>query len=101
VKKGTFRRGAPVGALPQELSSFQLTGEPIVVQIKKIPSGARQKRQRKQNKANAAPQADGGPEARGAHNGESCTGTDVDNGVAVAQNDRCHLAGHLRMTRAR
>jgi len=31
-------------------------------------------------KANAVPQADGGPGARGAHSDESCTGTDVDTG---------------------
>jgi len=34
----------------------------------------------KQEKANAAPQADGGLGAQGAHSGESCTGTDVDTG---------------------
>jgi len=51
-----------------------------MVQKKKKPSGAPWKLQRKQEKANAAPQADAGPKARGAHNGESCTGTDVDTG---------------------
>jgi len=51
-----------------------------MVRRKKKPPGARRKRQRKQEKANAAPQADGGPGARGAHSGESCTGTDVDTG---------------------
>jgi len=66
-----------VGTLPQELSSLQLTGEPVMVQKKK-PSGARRKRQRKQEKANAAPQADAGPGTRGDHSGKSCTGTDVD-----------------------
>jgi len=49
-----------------------------MVQRKKKPSGARRKCQRKQEKANAAPQADAGPGAWGAHSGESCTGTDVD-----------------------
>jgi len=52
-----------VGTLPQELSSLQLTGEPVMVQRKKKPSGAQRKRQRKQEKANAAPQADGEPGA--------------------------------------
>jgi len=66
--------------LPQKLSSLQLTGKPVMVQRKKKPSGARWKRQRKQEKANAAPQADTGPGAQGAHSGESCTGTDVDTG---------------------
>jgi len=51
-----------------------------MVQRKEKPSGARRKHQRKQEKANAAPQADVGPGARGAHSGESCTGTDVDTG---------------------
>jgi len=69
-----------VGTLPQELSSLQLTGKPVMVQRKKKPSGARRKRQRKQENANAAPQADAGLGARVAHNGESCTGTDVDTG---------------------
>jgi len=49
-----------VGTLPQELSSLQLTGEPVMIQRKKKLSGARWKRQRKQEKANAAPQADVG-----------------------------------------
>jgi len=69
-----------VGNLQQELSSLHLTGEPVIVQRKKKPSGARRKRQRKQDKANAAPQADVGPGARGTHSDESCTGTDVDTG---------------------
>jgi len=69
-----------VRTLLQELSSLQLTGKPVMVQRKKKPSGARRKRQRKQEKGNAAPQADGGPRARDAHSGESCTGTDVDTG---------------------
>jgi len=89
-----------MGTLPQELSSLQLTGEPVMVQRKKKPSGARWKRQRKQEKANAAPQADGEPGARGVHGGESCTGLMLILGVAVAQKDRCHLVGHLRMPRA-
>jgi len=59
---------------------LQLAGKPAMVQRKKKPSGARWKRQRKQEKANATPQADTGPGARGAHSGESCTGTDVDTG---------------------
>jgi len=91
-----------VGTPPQELSSLQLAGEPVMVQRKKKLSGAQRKRQKKkQEKANAAAQADAGPGARGAHSGESCTGTDVDTGVAVAQKDRCHLVGHLRMPRGR
>jgi len=61
--------GPLVRTHPQELSSLQLTGEPVVVQRKKKTSGARRKRQRKQEKANAAPQVDGGPGARDAYSG--------------------------------
>jgi len=66
--------------LPQELSSLKLTGEPVMVQRKKKPSVTRRKRQRKQEKANAAPQADVGRGAQGAHSGEPWTATDVDTG---------------------
>jgi len=52
-----------MGTLPQELSSLQLTGEPVVVQRKKKLSGARRKHHRKQEKANAAARADRGPGA--------------------------------------
>jgi len=72
-----------VGTLPQELSSSELTGEPVMVRKKNRFSGARRKRRkclRKQEKANAAQQADEEPGARGALSGESCTGTDVDTG---------------------
>jgi len=58
-----------VGTLPQELSSLQPTGEPVMVKRKKKPSGAQQKCQRKQKEATAAQQAGGGPGARGAHSG--------------------------------
>jgi len=47
---------------------------------KKKLSGAQQKHPRKQKKATAARQADGGPRARGAHSGKSCIGTDVNTG---------------------
>jgi len=75
-----LEEGPLVGTLPQELGSLQLPDEPVMVQRKKKPSDARRKRQRKQEKANAASQADVGPGARGTHSGESCTGTDVDTG---------------------
>jgi len=66
-----------VGTLPQELSSLQLTGEPVMVQRKKKPSGARRKRLRNQKKTTTASQAGGGPGARDAHSGKLCTGTDA------------------------
>jgi len=90
------------GTLPHELSFLQLTGKPVMVQRKKkAPGGAQRKNLRKQEKAKAAPQADSGPGAQGAHSGKSCTGTILILGVAVAQKNRCHLVGHLRMSRAR
>jgi len=49
-----------------------------MVQRKEKPSGTRWKCQRKQEKVNAAPQANVEPGARGAHSGESCIGTVVD-----------------------
>jgi len=64
-------------SLPQELSSLQLTGKPVMVQRKKKPSGAQRKCLRKQKEATAAQQAGGGPGARGAHSGKLCTGTDA------------------------
>jgi len=90
-----------VGTLPQELGSLQLIGELVVIQSKKKPSGARQKRQRKQEKANAAPQADIGLELEVPTVVNLALGLMLILGVAVAQEDRCHLVGHLRMPRAR
>jgi len=78
-----LKEGPLVGTLPQELSSSELTGKPVMVRNKKRSSGARRKRrknQRKQENANAAQQAAEGPGARGALSGDSCTGTDVDTG---------------------
>jgi len=66
-----------VETLAQELSSLQLTGEPVMVQRKKKPSVAQRKRLRKQKEATAAQQAGGGPRARGAYGGKLCTGTDA------------------------
>jgi len=66
-----------VGTLPQELSSLQLTREPVMVQRKKKPSGTQWKRLRKQKEATAAQQAGGVPGARGAYSGKLCTGTDA------------------------
>jgi len=40
-----------VGTLPQELSSLQLTGEPVIVKRKKKPSGAQWKRLMKKKEA--------------------------------------------------
>jgi len=68
-----------VGTVPQELNSLDLTGKPVTAQKKKKLSSAQRKHLRKQKKANAAQWSDGGPGARDAHSGESCTGTDVNN----------------------
>jgi len=72
--------GPLMETLPQELSSLELTGEPVMVQRKKKLPGTQRKRLRKQKKATAAQRADGRSGARGAHSGESCTGTDVNTG---------------------
>jgi len=68
--------GAKVDSICQSFHSIRFTvvtsvghllirryGEPVMVQRKKKPSGAQRKRQKKQEKANAAPQADGEPGA--------------------------------------
>jgi len=76
-KRGDIRKGALVETLPQELSSLQLTGEPVMVQRKKKPSGVQWKRLRKQKEASAGQQAGGELGARGTHRGKLCTGTDA------------------------
>jgi len=45
-----LEEGPLVGTLPQELSSLQPTGEPVMVQKKKKPSGAQWKRLKKKQK---------------------------------------------------
>jgi len=50
-KREHSEEGPLVGTLPQELSSLQLTGKPVMVQRKKKPSGAQWKRLRKQKEA--------------------------------------------------
>jgi len=80
VKEKTFGRGAPCGNPSARTQLFAAGRQTSHGSKKEETSGARLKCQRKQEKANAAPQADAGPEARGAHSGESYTGTDVDTG---------------------
>jgi len=85
ISSRPLKEGALVRTLPQKLSSSELTGEPVMVRKTNRSSGARRKRrkyQRKQEKANAAQQADEELGARGAFSGESCTGTDVNTGVS-------------------
>jgi len=84
-----------------ERENIRLTGERVIVQRKKKPSGARRKHQRKQEKVNAAPQADGGPGAEAPTVANCALGLMLILGVAVAQKDRCQLVGHLRMPRGR
>jgi len=101
VKEGTFGRGAPCG---NPSARTQLFGAD-----RRTSHGSKKEETRRRpteapeetEKATAAQQADGGSRARGGHIDESCTGTDVNTGAAVAQKDHCHLVGHLRMPRAR
>jgi len=75
VKEGTFGRGAPCGnfsARTQLFAADRRTGhdskkEETLRCLMELPEVTR--------KANAAPQANIGPGARGAHSGESRTGT--------------------------
>jgi len=77
VKEGTFGGGAPRGNPSARTQLFAADRRTSHGSKKKKLSGAERKRLRKQKKATAAQRADGGPGARGAHGGESCTGTDV------------------------
>jgi len=101
VKEETFGKGALVGTLPQELSSSQLTGEPVMVQKNKKPSGARRKRQRKQKKRMLPHRPTEDRELEAPTVANRALGLMLILGAAVALKDRCHLVGHLRMPRAR
>jgi len=75
VKEEIFRKGAPCGnpsAKTQLFAADRQTRKKTLRCSKKVPEETRN--------ANAAPQVDKKPGARGAHSGESCTGTDVDTG---------------------
>jgi len=95
VKGGTFGRGAPRGNPSTRTQLFAAD--------RRTSHGSKKKklwkRLRKQKKATAAQQADGGPGARGAHSGESCTGTDVN--TRGSSHTKRPLVGHFRMPRAR
>jgi len=90
-----------VGTLPQELSSLQLTAEPVMVQRKKKPSDAQRKRLKKQKKTIVARQAGGGQGAE-ALTAANCAPVLMPAlRAAVAQKYRCHLVGHLWVPKAR
>jgi len=101
VKEGTFGRGAPCENPSARTQLFPADRQNSCGSKKEENLRRQMEAPEETRKANAAPQADTGPGARDAHSGESCTGTDVDTEVAVAQKDHCHLVGHLRMPRAR
>jgi len=90
-----------MGTVPQELSSFQLTGEPVMVQKKNKPSGAQRKRLREQKEATAAQQAGGEPGVEAPTAANCATVLMPSLRAAVTQKDRCHLVGHLRVPRFR
>jgi len=89
-----------VGTLPQELSSLQLTGEPVVVQRKKKPSGPQRKHLKKQKKQLLPNKLveDREHEAPTAANCAPVLRLALR--AAVAQKDRHHLVGHFRVLRA-
>jgi len=90
-----------VGTLPQELSSLQLTGEPVMVQRTKNPQApdGSARGNKKRRMLLHRPTEDRELEAPTVAN--RALGLMLILGVAVAQKDRCHLMGHLRMPRAR
>jgi len=80
-----------VGTLPQELSSLQLTGELVMVQKKRnpqVPDGS----SRGIKKKRMLPHRPMQDRERGAHSGESCTGTDVDTGGSSSSRTRRPLS---------
>jgi len=98
VKEGTFRTLGNSSARTQLFGADRQTRHGSK---KKKLSGAQWKRLRKQKTATAAQQADKGPEARGSHSGESCTGTDFNTRASSHRKRPLSPLGHLRMPRAR
>jgi len=80
VKEGTFGRGAPCGNPSSRTQLFAAERRTSHGSKKEETLRCPTEAPEETRKANAAPQADVGPGARGAHSGESCTGTDVDTG---------------------
>jgi len=80
VKEGTFGRGVPCGNPSARTQLFAADRRTSHGSKKEETLRRPTEAPEETKKANAAPQADGGPVARGAHSGESCTGTDVDTG---------------------
>jgi len=78
-----------------------MAGEPVMVQRKKKPSGARRKCQRKQEKRMLPHRLTLDRELEAPTVANRALGLMLILGVAVTQKDRCHLVGHLRMPRAR
>jgi len=94
-----LEEGPLVGTLPQELSSLQLTGEPVVVQERRnlqAPDGSARGNKKKRMLPHR-PMEDWELEAPTVAN--RALGLMLTLGVAVAQKDHCHLVGHLRMPR--
>jgi len=90
-----------VGILPQELSSLQLAGEPVMVQERRNPQVPDESARgnKKKRILPHRPMQDRELEAPTVAN--CALGLMLILGVAVAQKDHCHLVGHLRMPRAR
>jgi len=80
VLDGTFGRGAPCGNPTARTQLFAADRRTSHGSKKEETLRCPTEASEETKKVNAAPQADAGPGARGAHSGESCTGTDVDTG---------------------
>jgi len=85
VKEGTFGRGAPRGNPSARTQLFAADRRTSHGSKKDETLRCQMEVPKKTRKSECCPQADVGQGARGAHSGESCTGTDVNTGVAVAQ----------------
>jgi len=101
VKEGTFGRGAPCGNPSVRTQIFAADGRTSHGSKKEEPSVARRKRQRKQEKRMLLRRSTWDRELEAPTVANRAMGLMLIVGVAVAQKDRCHLVGHLRMPRAR
>jgi len=96
VKEGTFGRGAPHGNPSARTQLFGADRRTRRGSKKKKLSGTQQKRLRKQKRGLTEDRELEAPTAA-----NRALGLMSIPGAAVAQIDRCHLMGHLRMPRAR
>jgi len=101
VKDGTFGRGAPCVNPSARTQLFAADRRTSHGSKKEETPGARRKRQRKQENRMLPHRPTEDRELEAPTMANRALGLMLILEVAVAQKDRCHLVGHLRMPRAR